>query len=135
MWGLRTHHWFDSLRAAAGGGFIYVFIYFVLKKTSAKNKREQTRLLTVGRHAHRNALLESTFLALVPRHSVDNAFPLVLTSVGGVQVLLDGPPEETLGADERRRSEETKKRKRGESTRAGRAAAAFTLQPSHVMQR
>lgn len=71
-----------------------------MKKIQQKNVQEKTQPLTVGRHSHRNALLESTFLALVPRHSVDDAFPLVLTSVGRVQVLLDGPPEETLrGAD------------------------------------
>lgn len=55
--------------------------------------------LTVGRHSHRNALLESTFLALVSGHSVDDTFPLVLTSVGRVEVLLDCPPEEPLKAN------------------------------------
>lgn len=71
---------------------LFIYLFFKLPK----NKQEKTQLLTVGRHAHRNALLESTFLALVSRHSVDDAFPLVLTSVGGIQVLLDGPPEEPL---------------------------------------
>lgn len=65
-----------------------------------RNKISQNKqLLTVSRHANRNALLEATFLALVSRHPVNDAFALVLTGVGGVQVLLDGPPEEPLQAD------------------------------------
>lgn len=35
-------------------------------------------------------------MALVPGHLVDDAPPLVLAGVGGVQVLLDGSPEEAL---------------------------------------
>lgn len=56
--------------------------------------------LTVGCHSHHNALLEATFLALVPGHFVDDTFPLVLTSVGWVEVLLDGSPEEALESRE-----------------------------------
>lgn len=52
--------------------------------------------LTVGCHSHRNALLEATFLALVSGHFVDDTLPLVLTSIGWVEILLDCPPEETL---------------------------------------
>ena len=52
--------------------------------------------LTVGRHSHHNALLEATFLALVPGHFVDDTFPLVLAGIGRVEILLDRPPEETL---------------------------------------
>lgn len=54
--------------------------------------------LTVGCHSHCNALLEATFLALVSGHFVNDAFSLILTSVGWVEVLLDCPPEETLGS-------------------------------------
>lgn len=107
-----------------------LFKYLVKKRRQLKTNRRE-RPLTVGRHAHRYALLESTFLALVSRHSVDDAFPLVLTSVGGVQVLLDGPPEEPLRADDGKAQRRTRG---GESTReTGRDVV--TLQPSHVMQR
>ena len=62
-------------------------------------------ILTVGRHSHSDALLEATFLALVSGHFVDDAFPFVLTSVGWVEVLLDGSPEETLESRRRQGSE------------------------------
>lgn len=52
--------------------------------------------LTVSGHSHRNALLEATFLTLVPGHFVDDAFPLVLAGVGWVEILLNCPPEESL---------------------------------------
>lgn len=50
----------------------------------------------VGCHANCDALLEATFLALVPGYFVDYAFPLVLTCIGRVEILLDSTPEETL---------------------------------------
>lgn len=52
--------------------------------------------LTVGGHPHGDALLEATFLALVPGHLVNCTLALVLAGVGGVEVLLDGPSEEPL---------------------------------------
>lgn len=52
--------------------------------------------LTVHGHAHCNALLEAAELTLVAGNLVDDAAAIVLTGVGRVEVLLDGPTEETL---------------------------------------
>ena len=53
--------------------------------------------LTVHGHAHCDALLEAAQLALVAGDLVDDAAAIVLTGVGGVEVLLNCPPKETLG--------------------------------------
>lgn len=55
--------------------------------------------LTVHGHAHCNALLEATELTLVAGNLVDDAAAIVLTGVGWVKVLLNGPTEETLETD------------------------------------
>lgn len=52
--------------------------------------------LTVHGHAHCNALLEAAELTLVAGDLVDNAAAIVLTGVGGVEVLLNCPTKETL---------------------------------------
>lgn len=57
--------------------------------------------LTVHGHAHCNTLLEAAELTLVAGDLVDDAAAIVLTGVGGVEVLLNGPSEETLQADNR----------------------------------
>lgn len=56
----------------------------------------QAASLTVHGHAHCNALLEAAELTLVAGNLVDDAAAIVLTGVGRVEVLLDGPTEETL---------------------------------------
>lgn len=61
--------------------------------------------LTVHGHAHCNALLEAAQLTLVAGDLVDDAAAVVLTGVGGVEVLLDGPAEEPLQVDERMKKE------------------------------
>lgn len=58
--------------------------------------------LTVHGHAHCNALLEAAELTLVAGNLVDDAAAIVLTGVGGVEVLLNGPTEETLSDKHRR---------------------------------
>lgn len=52
--------------------------------------------LTVHGHAHCDALLEAAELTLVAGNLVDDAAAIVLAGVGRVEVLLDGPTEETL---------------------------------------
>lgn len=52
--------------------------------------------LTVHRHAHGDALLESTQLALVASDLVDDAASFVFARVGRVEVLLNRSAEETL---------------------------------------
>lgn len=91
-----------------------------------------TVTLTVGRHPHGDALLEATFLALVPGHFVDDALPLVLTGVGRVEILLDGPPEETLESGHARKKTRSLLRKKGLDWTGLRP---LTLQPSQVIQR
>ncbi len=54
------------------------------------------RSLTIHGHAHGDALLEAAQLALVAGDLVDDAAAIVLTGVRGVEVLLDGAPEESL---------------------------------------
>lgn len=56
--------------------------------------------LTVHGHAHCDALLEAAELTLVAGNLVDDAAAIVLTGVGGVEVLLNGPTEETLEEEE-----------------------------------
>lgn len=58
--------------------------------------------LTVHGHAHCNTLLEAAELTLIAGDLVDDAAAIVLTGVGGVEVLLNGPTEETLRADNQR---------------------------------
>lgn len=60
------------------------------------------RPLTVCCHSHCDALLEATFLALVPGHFVNNTFALVLTGIRWIEILLDCPPEESLENRKRR---------------------------------
>lgn len=55
--------------------------------------------LTVHGHAHSNALLEAAQLALVAGDLVDDAATIVLTGVGRVEVLLNGPTKKTLEVD------------------------------------
>lgn len=57
------------------------------------------RALTVHGHAHSNALLEAAQLALVAGDLVDDAATIVLTGVGRVEVLLNGPTKKTLEVD------------------------------------
>lgn len=52
--------------------------------------------LTVHRHPHRDALLEAAQLTLVACDLVDDAAAIVLTGVGRVEALLNGPTKETL---------------------------------------
>lgn len=104
--------------------------FFPADSQHLKQTKKTTQTLTVGCHSHRNALLESTFLALVSGHSVDDAFPLVFTSVGRVEVLLDCPSEEPLKANSLMlRNASDAEHRRNE------AGLQITLQPSHVMQR
>ncbi len=58
--------------------------------------------LTIHGHAHGDALLEAAQLALVTGDLVDDAAAIVLTGVRGVEVLLDGAPEESLTETARR---------------------------------
>lgn len=58
--------------------------------------RCKVKALTVHGHAHCRALLEAAQLALVAGDLVDDAAAVVLAGVGRVEVLLDGPAEETL---------------------------------------
>lgn len=55
--------------------------------------------LTIHGHAHCNALLEAAELTLVAGNLVDDAAAIILTGVAGVEVLLNGPTEETLETD------------------------------------
>lgn len=57
------------------------------------------RALTVHGHAHSNALLEAAQLALVAGDLVDDAATIVLTGVGRVEVLLNGPTKKPLEVD------------------------------------
>lgn len=57
--------------------------------------------LTVHGHAHGDALLEAAQLTLVAGDLVDDAAAIVLARVGRVEVLLDGPAEETLRENQR----------------------------------
>lgn len=59
-------------------------------------KSPKRKTLTVHGHAHGNALLEAAELALVAGDLVDDAAAIILAGVGGVEVLLNGPTEETL---------------------------------------
>lgn len=60
------------------------------------------RSLTIHGHAQGDALLEAAQLALVAGDLVDDAAAIVLTGVRGVEVLLDGAPEESLTETVRR---------------------------------
>lgn len=57
------------------------------------------KTLTVHGHSHSNALLEAAQLTLVAGNLVNDAAAIVLTGVGGMEVLLNGPTEETLQTD------------------------------------
>lgn len=53
--------------------------------------------LTVHGHAHGDALLEATQLALVAGDLVDDTAAVIFAGVGGMEVLLDCAAKETLG--------------------------------------
>lgn len=67
-----------------------------LKRMNKRRRCLCVWTLTVHGHAHCNALLEAAELTLVAGNLVDDAAAIVLTGVGRVEVLLDGPTEETL---------------------------------------
>lgn len=79
--------------------------------------------LTVGGHPHGDALVEATFLTLVPGHFVNHTLAVVLAGVGWVEVLLDGPSEEALRG--RQRGEEGLEGLEGLEGRGGAYLAAF----------
>lgn len=53
--------------------------------------------LTVHGHAHGDALLEATQLALVAGDLVDDTATVIFAGVGGMEVLLDCAAKEALG--------------------------------------
>lgn len=53
--------------------------------------------LTVHGHAHGDALLEATQLALVAGDLVDDTAAVIFAGVGGMEVLLDCAAKEALG--------------------------------------
>lgn len=75
---------------------IIFYLFFLFVSSFACVYEYVGATLTVHGHAHCNTLLEAAELTLVAGNLVDDAAAIVLTGVGGVEVLLNGPTEETL---------------------------------------